>query len=475
MSWKKQFVKSGEPASFFKIQSFFYFYRNKADNMEKLFNLKARGISVKTEILGGATTFIAGMYIIIVNPSILAQSGMPYSAALTATVVLSAVSTIAMGLYAKNPILVAPGMGLNAYFTYTIVLGMGVKPEVALGAVFWSGVVFVLLSVFNIRNAIVRAIPHVVRIGGAVGIGLFIALIGFVNAGFIVAKPPLIGVKNINISTLTFLIGLFITIFYLTKGYRGALILGIITTTLLAWPIGRWWGDVSAINHGTATLLNWDGLYATPDFSWFFKLDMVESLKYSLIPIIFAMMFVDMFDSITTFVGVAEAAGLKDENGEPRNMKKSLIVDGFATLLAGLFGTSAGTAYIESAAGVSQGSRTGLSAVITGLLFLPFMFFSPLAELIPSIATAPVLVIVGVFMAGPLNKIAWSNTEEAIPAFLTLVLIPLTYSLTQGLVYGLLAYTLIKLIKGKKEELPVSLIIIDLFSVLMLAIEYGLL
>ena len=441
--------------------------------MEKLFDFKSQNSSFTNELIGGITTFIAGMYIIIVNPSILAQSGMPYSAALTATVVLSAITTIAMGIYAKNPILVAPGMGLNAYFTYTIVLGMGVKPEVALGAVFWSGVVFVLLSVFNIRNAIVKAIPPVIRIGGAVGIGLFIALIGFVNAGFIVSKPPLIGVKDINIATLTFLIGLFITIFYLVKGIRGALILGIITTTLLAYPIGRWWGDVSAINNGTATLINWDGFYASPDFSWFFRLDMVESLKYSFIPIIFAMMFVDMFDSITTFVGVAEAAGLKDKNGDPRNMKKSLIVDGFATLLAGLFGTSAGTAYIESAAGISQGARTGLAAVVTGLLFLPFMFFSPLAELVPAIATAPVLVLVGVFMAGPLNKIDWSDLEEAIPAFLTIVLIPLTYSLTQGLIYGMFAYTLIKLAKGKKKEVPVSLIIIDLVSVVMLAIEYG--
>ena len=441
--------------------------------MEKLFQLKANHTSLKTEIIAGLTTFVAGMYIIIVNPSILAQAGMPYSAALTATVVLSAVSTIAMGLYAKNPILVAPGMGLNAYFTYTVVLGMGVKPEVALGAVFWSGVVFVLLSVFNIRNAIVKAIPPIVRIAGAVGIGFFIALIGFVNAGFIVAKPPLIGVKNIDTTTLTFLAGLFITIILVIKKTKGALIMGIILTTLLALPIGRWWGNAAAVNHGVASLVNWNGLYAAPDFSWFFKLDMVESLKYSLIPVIFAMMFVDMFDSITTFVGVAEAAGLNDEKGNPRHLKKSLIVDAFATLLAGLFGTSAGTAYIESAAGVYEGGRTGLTAVVTGLLFLPFMFFSPLAELVPSIATAPVLVLVGVFMAGPLKKIDWVNLEEAVPAFLVIVLIPLTYSLTQGLVYGLFAYTLIKVVTGKNRDIPLSLWLIDLFSLFMLAIEYG--
>ncbi len=439
--------------------------------MKNPFDLKARQTSVKTELIAGITTFIAGMYIIIVNPSILAQAGMPYSAALTATVILSAVTTIAMGLYAKNPILVAPGMGLNAYFTYTIVLGMGIKPEVALGAVFWSGVVFVLLSVFNVRSAIVKAIPKTVRLGGAVGIGIFIALIGLVNAGFIGTKPPLIGVKNINASTITFLAGLFITIVLLIKQYKGAFIFGIIITTILALPIGRWWGDVSAINHGTATLINWKGLYAAPDFSWFFKLDLVESLKFSFIPIIFAMMFVDMFDSITTFVGVAEAANLKDENGEPLHLKESLIVDGFATLFGGLFGTSAGTAYIESAAGIYQGGRTGLTAVFAGILFLPFMFFSPLAELVPSIATAPILVLVGVFMAGPLNKINWADLEEAVPAFLTLILVPFTYSLTQGLVYGMLTYTLIRLIKRK--PVSISLLLVDLFAIIMLGVEYG--
>ena len=441
--------------------------------IEKLFNLSGQQSTFKAELIGGITTFIAGMYIIIVNPAILVEAGIPYSAALTATVVLSAVSTIAMGLYAKNPILIAPGMGINAYFTYTVVLGMGVKPEVALGAVFWSGVVFVVLSIFNIRSAIVKAIPAVVRIGGAVGIGLFIALIGFHDAGFIVVKAPLLGVKSITAANLTFLIGLFITIILLIRGYKGAFIIGIILTTIMTLPIGRWWGDASDINNGVATLVSWDGIYAAPDFSWFFKLDMVESLKFSFIPIIFTMMFVDMFDSITTFVGMAEAADITDEDGNPRNMKKSLIVDGFATLFAGLFGTSAGTAYIESAAGVHEGGRTGLSAVITGLLFLPFMFFSPLAEMIPAVATAPVLILVGVYMASPLNKINWSNLEDAIPAFLTLILIPLTYSLTQGLVYGMLAFTVIKLVKGKTSEITWSLIIIDLFSILVLGIEYG--
>ncbi len=443
--------------------------------MEKIFQLKANKTSISTEILAGVTTFIAAMYIIVVNPAILADAGIPYSASLTATVVLSAVTTIAMGLYARNPILVAPGMGINAYFTYTVVGSMGVDPHIALGAIFWSGIIFILLSVFNIRTLIIKAIPPSIRIAGAVGIGFFIALIGLVNSGFIVTKPPFIGVSSLNAITVTFLAGMVVVIILVVKNLKGAFVLAMFIITLMAWPIGRWYGDASAVHHGVKTLINWDGFYAAPDFSWFFKMNIWGALKYSYIPVVFTLLFVDMFDSITTFVGVAEAGNIKDENGDPKNIRQSMIVDGFATFLAGLFGTSSGTAYIESAAGIQQGGRTGLTAVVAGLLFLPFMFFSPLAELVPSIATAPVLVLVGVFMAGPINKIHWKEIDEAIPAFLTIMLIPITYSLTQGLVYGMLSYTIIKMLQGKTREIPPMLFGIDAFALLMLAIEYGLL
>ncbi len=437
--------------------------------IEKYFDFKANNTDFKTEILAGITTFIAGMYIIVVNPAILKDAGIPYNAALTATVLLSGFLTIAMGLYAKNPILMAPGMGINAYFTYSIVIGMKVSPYVALGAIFWSGVFFVLISIFNIRTYIVKAIPQSVRTGGAVGIGLFIALIGFHNSGFIVTKEPFIGSGNLNSTTFVFLLGLFITIVLVQKKIKGALILGMIITTIIAIPVGRW----IDVRENVAPLINWNGMFSAPDFSWFFKADLINSLKFSFIPVVFSLLFVDMFDSITTFVGVAEATGLKDDNGNPKNIKESMIVDGFATLFAGLFGTSSGTAYIESAAGIEEGGRTGLTAVVTGLLFLPFLFFAPLAQLVPSVATAPVLVLVGVFMAAALNKVNWKNTEESIPTFLTMVLIPLTYSLTQGIVYGLFSYTLIKCINGRTKDIPVMLWIINAFSVLMLAIEYG--
>jgi len=419
------------------------------------------------------TTFISGMYIIFVNPSILADAGIPYSANLTSTVILTAFASIAMGIYAKNPIMIAPGMGINAFFTYSIVVGMGVSVEIAMGILFWTGIIFVLLSVFNVRTLIIKSIPNTIRQAGAVGMGLFIALIGLVKSGFIVSKVPFSGVGEINSLTLTFLVGLIITIILVIKKFKAALISGIIITTLLAWPIGRWYGDATAVS-GFKHLIGWNGFYSAPDFSWFFKLDIIGSLKFVYIPVVFIMLFVDMFDSITTFVGVAEAGNLKDKDGYPKNIKQSMIVDGFSTLFAGMFGTSSGTAYIESAAGIREGGRTGLTAVVLGLLFLPFMFFSPLAKLIPDIATAPVLIIVGVFMAGSLNKINWSDFEEAIPAFLTIILIPLTYSLTQGLIIGLLTYTITKTFNGKAKEISPTLWVIDVLAFPMLAVEYGL-
>lgn len=403
------------------LSQFFEFGKNKTD--------------LKTEILAGATTFLAAMYIIVVNPSILSKTGMPFSAVLTATVLVSAFCTIMMGIYAKNPILVAPGMGLNAFFTFSVVLGMGVKWETALGAVFWAGVAFLLLSVFNIRTFIVKAIPKQIRYAVSAGIGLFIALIGFVNAKFIVSNPAtIVGIGHLDAVTITFLAGLLLTSVLVIKRIKGALIYGIVLTTLFAIPIGRIYGDASAINFGVPTLVTWKGLFSAPDFSLIGKLDLIGSLQFAIWPIAFAFLFTDMFDSLSTFVGVAEAADLLDEKGEPRNVKQSLIVDAVATAGAGLVGSSAGTAYIESATGVEEGGRTGMTALTAGLLFIPFMFISPLLSIVPAIATSPALVLVGVFMMKPVLKINWSQFDDAIPAFLALVLIPFTYSITEGII-----------------------------------------
>ncbi len=429
--------------------------------MKNYFEFEKLKTNYKTEIIAGITTFLATMYIIIVNPGILSETGMPFNAVLTATVLVSAFSSIMMGIYAKNPIVLAPGMGLNTFFAFSVVLGMKIPWETALGAVFWSGIIFLLLSIFNIRTKIVQAIPQQIRFAVSAGIGFFITLIGFVNAGFIVDNPAtLISFGGLNITTLTFLIGLFITAIFVVKRIKGALILGIVITTLITIPIGR--------VYGTEKLLMWKGFFDMPDFSLIFKLDLIGSLSMAMFPVIFAFLFTDMFASLSTFVGVAEAGELKDENGDPRNIKESLIVDAVSTTISGLFGTSSGTSYIESATGIEEGGRSGFTAVVAGILFLPFMFFSPILSMIPSIATATALVLVGVFMMKPVAKINWEKFDDAIPAFLTLILIPLTYSITQGIILGFLSWTFIKLITGKKEEVSVMLIIIDILAILSL-------
>ncbi len=439
--------------------------------MEHYFEFSKYKTDFKTEIIAGITTFLATMYIIVVNPAIVSNTGMSFAGVLTATILVSAFSSIAMGIYAKNPIVLAPGMGLNAFFTYSVVLGMGIPWEVALGGIFWSGIIFLLLSVFNIRTEILRAIPKQIRYAITAGIGLFITFIGFVNAKFVIANPAtLVGIGKFDAVTITFLIGLLITALLVVKRIKGALIMGIAITTILAIPIGRFYGDASAINFGTSTLVTFAGIFSAPDFSVFFKMDLFNSLSLAMWPVIFAFLFTDMFDSISTFIGVSEAAGLIDEKGEPKNVKEALIVDAIGTTISGVFGTSAATSYIESATGVEEGGRTGLTAIIAGLLFLPFMFLSPLLSVVPSIATAPALILVGVFMMKPITKIHWDQFDDAIPAFFGMILIPLTYSITQGIIWSFISWTVIKLAIGKYKEVSWVLVVIDILAILLLVL-----
>jgi adenine/guanine/hypoxanthine permease len=418
-----------------------------------------------TEIVAGASSFMATAYIIVVNPAILSQAGMPFPAVLTATVLVCFFSSLMMGLYARNPILVAPGMGLNAFFTFSVVIGMNVTWPVALGAVFWAGIVFLLLSVFNIRTHIVKAIPVPLRYAITAGIGLFIALIGFVNAGFIVHHPAtVVGVGKLNPSLIIFLSGLFLTAWLITRNVKGAVLLGMLGTTLLACTLGRIWD-------GDTPRVTWKGFFAAPDFSLLFSLDLINSFTWALAPVIFAFVFTGMFDGLSTFVALSEAAQLTDENGEPRNIKRSLVTDACSTAMAGLFGSSPGTAYIESAVGIEAGGRTGLTAVTGGLLFLPFLFLSPVLTAIPAIATAPALVLVGAYMIRPVTKIAWLQMDEAIPAFLAMVLIPFSYSITQGIIWGFLSWTVLKVARGKYKEVTITLWIIDAFALVSLALE----
>lgn len=428
----------------------------------RFFKLEEYKTTVKIEVLAGITSFLATMYIIVVNPAIISEAGVSFSGVLTATVLVSAFSSIAMGLYANNPIVVAPGMGINAFFAYSVVIGMNVPWQVALGTVFWSGVIFLILSVFRVREAIVRAIPKQLRYAVTCGIGLFIAFLGFMNAGLVEGDPvTLLKLGKIDSVIFIFLIGFCLTAWLMVKKVPGALILGIIFTSLISIPFGRWIGSGEP-------LVVWQGVLAWPDFSLLFQLDFIGSLKLAFIPVIFAFLFTDMFDSLSTYIGVAEAADLTDEKGEPRNIRQSLIVDAFSTVISGLSGTSAGTSFIESAAGVREGGRTGLASVVSGLLFIPFLFLSPLLAVVPSVATAPILCLVGVFMMKPITKIRWQEMDDAVPAFLAMFLIPLTNSIAHGIVWGFISWTIIKFFVGKQKEVSPLLVGASLIYVLLI-------
>ncbi|GAA0561068.1 NCS2 family permease [Halomonas salifodinae] len=429
--------------------------------LDTYFGVTRRGSTLRTEILAGIATFLASMYIIVVNPAILSDAGIPFSAALSATVLISFMSSLAMGLYARNPILVAPGMGMNALFTYTLVHGAGLSWEVALGCVFWSGVLFALLAVFNVRKAIIEAIPASLRYAITCGIGLFITFIGFKNAGFIVSNPAtLVSLGNMDPMLITFFLGMMATVILVILRMSGALILGIAVTTLLALPMGRLWGE--------EVVVQWAGLAAWPDFSAVMQVDILGALKVAYLPFIFVMLFTNFFDALSCFMALSESADLKDKDGNPRNLKRSMTVDAFASMIAAPLGTSAAQTFIESGAGVAQGGRTGLVAVTIALLFLPFLFLSPLLSLVPGIATAPALVLVGLFMLAPITKIDWTRYDQAFPAFLAIILMPLTYSITLGIAFGFLSFVLIKLATGRLEEIKPAMWVSAALSVVML-------
>ncbi|MBL6990512.1 MAG: NCS2 family permease [Bacteriovoracaceae bacterium] len=426
------------------------------------FKLDKNGTDVKTEIIAGLTTFLTMSYIIVVNPSILSTNGtgISFAGALTATVLVSAISSILMGLVANLPFALAPGMGINAFFTFSVILGMGVPWQKALGTVFISGIIFILLTLVKFREKIVFAIPECVRYGVATGIGLFLALIGLKQAGLIVASPAtLIKFGGFTPQVILFLIGMLFTLFLFSRKIIGSLLISILFTTLIAFLNGRLWGSDILIK-GPQSIMS------DPDFSAvFFKLDISGAFSFELLAVIFTFLFTDMFDSISTFLGVSQVANLKDDKGRPKNLKRALFVDAISTTISGLFGTSSGTTYIESAAGVDQGGRTGLTAVVVGLLFLPFLYFSPVLQIIPSFATSPALVLVGFFMMSSIGKVKFSEFDEGMPAFLACILIPFTYSITQGISWALIAYTLLKIFKGKANELSGTIYVIDVLAI----------
>ena len=435
-------------------------------HLETFFELRQLGTSIRVEVLAGITTFLTMAYIIIVNPLILGDAGVPLEGAMFATVMVAAVSSIFMGLYAKLPLALAPGMGLNAYFAYTLVLAQGFTWQTALAAVFVSGIIFILLSLpgWNVREKIIRAVPTGVRLGVAAGIGLFLALIGMVNAGVIVADPAtIVAFGGFSPSFVLFFIGLVLAAFLLVRKVPAALILSIVAVSLLAF-VAQSVGWISGAVFVPETIV------AAPSLATLLQLDLLGVFSVALIAPIFALVFTDMFDSISTFVGVTKVANLVDAEGQPKNAGKAMLVDGVSTTMSGLFGSSAGTTYIESAAGVEEGGRSGLTAVVAGLLFLPFMFLSPLLGLVPAVATAPVLVLVGLFMMSVVKDVRWNDYETVVPAFIAMIAIPFTYSITEGIVFGFLAHVVLKVLNGKIGEISLTLWIIFAFSILMLVV-----
>jgi AGZA family xanthine/uracil permease-like MFS transporter len=420
-------------------------------------------MNLRTEAIAGITTFFTMSYIVVVNPTILSTpgTGMAFSGVLTATVLVCFTMTLLMGLYAKLPFAVAPGMGINAFFTFTIILTQRVWWQTALGIIFWAGVLFLLISVTPVRETIAKAIPPELRIGTAAGIGIFLTFIGFKNAGLIASDPvTFVKLGTLGSQVLLAIVGLAVTVILMIRRSTLAFLAGIFVVTLIAWATGQ----VKAP----------DRLFSAPDFQTvFLKLDVLGALKLSLLPAIIGILFTDLFDSISTFIGVAHAADLLDEHGHPRNLKEGLIVDSLATLGAGLAGTSSGTAYIESIAGINSGGRTGMTSVFTALCFLPCFFLAPLAGMVPIYATAPVLVLVGAAMFKSVNQIDFGKIEEGLPAFLTIILIPLTFSITQGILWGFISHVGLYLVVGRRKEIHPVMFVLALVAIGLLLLEHS--
>jgi AGZA family xanthine/uracil permease-like MFS transporter len=405
---------------------------------ETFFEFKELGTNWRTETLAGLTTFLTMAYIIFVNPAILHDAGMPLAAVTAATCFSAAFASLLMGFFARYPIALAPGMGINAYFTYTVVKGMGIPWQTALGAVLISGVAFLLLTVFGIRQLIIGAIPQELYASVAAGIGLFIALIGFRNSGIIEANPQTtVALGNLKQpDTLLAIFGLVLTGGLMARGVKAAMLIGILGTTVAAAAFG--------MVHWHPQSLHWADVGATV-----LKLDVRSVLRLGFLEIIFVFLFVDLFDNIGTLIGVTKKAGLIDKHGHIPRLERILFADASATIVGSLAGTSTVVSYIESAAGITAGGRSGFTAVVVGLLFLGALFVTPVAGIIPSAATAPALIIVGGLMVSAVAEIPWSDPVLALPAFLTMAAIPLTYSIGTGIAFGFITYTLLKVVRGE--------------------------
>jgi len=422
---------------------------------EKFYQLKANGTTVKTEVLAGITTFLTMAYILAVNPNILAAAGMDKNALFTATAVASIVGTLAMALYAKLPFAQAPGMGMNAFFAFTVVLGMGYSWQFALTAILCEGVIFFIMNMLNIREAIVNAIPATLKNAISAGIGLFIAFIGLQNSGIVVNNDAtLVQIGDITHGTaLLALIGLVITAVLLIRKVKGALLIGILATAVIGIPMGiTTFGGIMDVPPSPAPL--------------FFKFDFSKFFTFDMLIVTFTFLFVDVFDTVGTLIGVCSKANMLDANGQIPNVKKAFYADAIGTTSGAIFGTSAVTTYVESAAGVSEGGRTGLTALVTAGCFVLALFFAPLFLSIPGAATAPILILVGLMMLSPIKDIDLDDYAESVPAFICIIAMPLMYSIAEGISLGLLSYVLLNMISGKFKKVSVAMYILAILFIL---------
>ncbi|WP_145562231.1 NCS2 family permease [Yersinia aldovae] len=426
--------------------------------LERVFKLKQHGTTARTELIAGITTFLTMVYIVFVNPQILGVAGMDVQAVFVTTCLIAAFGSIFMGLLANLPVALAPAMGLNAFFAFVVVGAMGISWQVGMGAIFWGAIGFLLLTIFRIRYWMIANIPLSLRVGITSGIGLFIAMMGLKNAGIVVANPDtLVAVGNLTShSVLLGALGFFIIAVLASRNIHAAVLVSIVVTTLIGWALG----DVQ-----------YSGIFSMPPSvtSVVGQVDLAGALNVGMAGIIFSFMLVNLFDSSGTLIGVTDKAGLTDHKGKFPRMKQALYVDSISSVAGAFIGTSSVTAYIESSSGVSVGGRTGLTAVVVGILFLLVMFISPLAGMVPAYAAAGALIYVGVLMTPSLSRVKWDDLTEAVPAFVTAVMMPFSFSITEGIALGFISYCLMKLGTGRWREISPCVVVVALLFVLKIA------
>jgi len=461
--------------------------------MEKFFKLREKGTNVKTEVIAGITTFMTMAYILAVNPNILSAAGMDRGAVLSATALASAIGSICMGIFANLPFVLSAGMGLNAYFAYTVVIGMGYHWQVALAAVFIEGLIFILLSLTNVREAIFNAIPATLKLAVSVGIGLFIAFIGLQNASIVVDSATLVTIfsftkpsdalmtpeyfTSLRVTVVLALLGILITGFLIIRNIKGNILIGIVSTWLLGiicQIAGLYkpcsYTDASGAVHTLCSLIP-NGLVSMPSSiaPTFMQMDFSSLLSggfLNFIVIMFAFLFVDIFDTLGTIIGCATKANMLDKDGKLPNIKGALLADAVGTTVGACLGTSTITTFVESSSGVSEGGRSGLTSVVSAILFLLSLFFSPLFLTIPSFATAPALILVGFYMMQQVGKIAWNDFQEAIPAFITIMAMAFLYSISEGICFGIISYCVLNLLTGRGKKISPLMYVLSVIFIL---------